>query len=57
MASNMSKLFPMEPKTASEGQLLGEVLNYLRTQTQLVIGQALEIGDLREFLKKNGVEP
>jgi 2-succinyl-5-enolpyruvyl-6-hydroxy-3-cyclohexene-1-carboxylate synthase len=43
--------------TLSEGQVIGAVLQYLRSQTQLVIGYAVPVKDLREFLKKNGVSP
>lgn len=41
----------------SEGQLIHDVLQYLRRQTQLVIGHAVMLGDLRKFLEDNGVEP
>ena len=41
----------------SEGQVVAAVLQYLRSQTQLVIGYAVPVNDLREFLKKNGISP
>lgn len=41
----------------SEAQVIEEVLQYLRSQTQLVIGQAVPLGDLRAFLIANGIEP
>jgi hypothetical protein len=41
----------------SEAQVVETVLEYLRSQTQLVIGHATEAGALREFLTKNGIEP
>lgn len=41
----------------SEAQVVEEVLQYLRSQTQLVIGYAVMIEDIRNFLKVNGVEP
>ena len=41
----------------SQAQVIEEVLQYLRSQTQLVIGYAVMIRDLKTFLKSNGVEP
>ena len=41
----------------SQGQLIAEVLEYLRGQTQLVIGYAVTLGDLNNFFKTNGVTP
>lgn len=41
----------------TEGQLIGEVLMYLRSQVQLVIGYAATTSDLRAFLKAHGAEP
>lgn len=43
--------------TFTEGQLIGKVLNELRRQVQLVIGQAVLREDLIAFLKANKVEP
>jgi S1-C subfamily serine protease len=43
--------------TVTEGQLVGEVLKYLRSQVQLVIGYAVTTADLQSFLKANGVQP
>jgi S1-C subfamily serine protease len=44
-------------KSFSEGQLIGMVLNELRRQVQLVIGQAVLLGDLKSFLQANNVDP
>ena len=41
----------------STGQVVEEVLQYLRSQTQLVIGHTVVLGDLRGFLKANGIDP
>jgi hypothetical protein len=41
----------------SEAQVTEEILQYLRSQTQLVIGHAVLAKDLRAFLKSNNVEP
>jgi len=41
----------------SEGQIVGMVLNELRQQVQLVIGQAVLLEDLNAFLKANKVDP
>ena len=41
----------------TQGQVIAEVLEYLRKQTQLVIGHAVILGDLRSFLKENDIEP
>jgi len=41
----------------SEGRVIGEVLSYLRTQTQLVLGHAVTSLDLIDFLKKNNIDP
>lgn len=43
--------------TMSEGQVIAEVLVYLRSQTQLVIGHAVPCWEINSFLKKNGIEP
>jgi hypothetical protein len=43
--------------TFTEGQLIGEVLLYLRSQVQLVIGYAVTTSDLQAFLRANGAEP
>jgi len=40
--------------SVSEGQLIGEVLNYLRSQVQLVIGYSVITQDLNDFLAANG---
>jgi len=42
---------------ASEGQVIHEVLQHLRQQTQLVIGHAVLLEDLRNFLVQNNIEP
>jgi S1-C subfamily serine protease len=41
----------------SEAQVTEEILQYLRSQTQLVIGHAVLARDLRNFLKANGIDP
>ena len=41
----------------SEGQVVGMVLDELRKQVQLVIGQAVLLEDLRNFLKENKIDP
>lgn len=41
----------------SEAQVTEEILQYLRSQTQLVIGHAVLPTDLRAFLKANKVDP
>jgi S1-C subfamily serine protease len=41
----------------SEAQVTEEILQYLRSQTQLVIGHAVLAKDLRAFLKANHIEP
>ena len=42
---------------ATEGQLVGKVLNELRQQVQLVIGKAVLIEDIKAFLTANKIEP
>jgi len=44
-------------KDLSEGQVVAEVLHYLRSQTQLVVGYAVSVKELRQFLEANGIEP
>ena len=44
-------------KRMSTAQVVEEVLQYLRSQTQLVIGHTVLVGDIRTFLKANGVDP
>jgi hypothetical protein len=44
-------------ETISEGQVVAEVLTYLRSQTQLVLGHAVTSQDLMLFLKREGLEP
>jgi len=44
-------------KLLSRGQVIADVLFFLRRQTQLVIGHAVMLGDLRDFLTKNDVTP
>jgi S1-C subfamily serine protease len=41
----------------SQAQVIEEVLQYLRRQTQLVIGYAVMIEDLKKFLRSNGFDP
>jgi len=42
--------------TISEGQIIGAVLDYLRSQTQLVVGHAVTADDLHTFLKDKKIE-
>jgi len=44
-------------ETLTEGQIVHEVLHHLRRQTQLVIGHAVMLEDLRKFLEQNKIEP
>jgi S1-C subfamily serine protease len=46
-----------EKVNVSEGQVVAEVLKYLRSQTQLVLGHAVTSQDIRQFLIKEKVEP
>lgn len=41
----------------SEAQVIEDVLQHLRSQTQLVIGHSVKSGDLTQFLKTNGLKP
>lgn len=41
----------------SEGQVVAMVLEYLRTQTQLVIGRAVVLDTICDFLSSHGVDP
>ena len=41
----------------SEGQVIAEVLHYLRSQTRLVIGNVVTVDQLRAYLKSKGVDP
>jgi S1-C subfamily serine protease len=43
--------------TVSEASLVGQVLDELRRQVQLVIGQAVLLEDIKAFLKANKIEP
>jgi S1-C subfamily serine protease len=43
--------------TMSEAQVIEFILDYLRSQTQLVIGYAVTIVDLRNFLGSQGIAP
>jgi len=40
----------------SEAQVTEEILQHLRKQTQLVIGHAVLVKDIRSFLKANNVD-
>jgi S1-C subfamily serine protease len=44
-------------ESVSQAQVVEEILQYLRSQTQLVIGYAVLGNDLKGFLKANGIEP
>jgi len=39
-----------------ESQIVAEVLKYFRSMTQVVIGEAIDKGELFTFLKENGIE-
>lgn len=39
-----------------EGQVIQEILQFLRSQTQLVVGHAILPGDIRAFLKKHKLD-
>ena len=41
----------------SEAQVVAKVLEYFRSMTQVVIGEAIDKAELITFLKKNGIEP
>ncbi len=41
----------------NEGKVVSEVLKHLRKQTQLVIGQAVLLGDLKRFLLEHKITP
>ena len=47
----------LEKNGSAEVKNIAKVLQYLRSQTQLVIGLATITADLRIFLQKNGIEP
>lgn len=44
-------------KQVSEGQVISDVLKYLRSQTQLVIGHSVVVQDIKTFLSSKGVAP
>ena len=41
----------------SEGQIVAEVLKNLRREMQLVVGLAVAVKELRQFLEKNEIDP
>ena len=41
----------------TEAQVVGEIADFLRSQTQLVVGYAVSVEDLIEFLQEKGMEP
>ena len=41
----------------SQSQVLEEILQYMRSQTQLVVGRAVTLDDIKIFLKKEGIDP
>jgi S1-C subfamily serine protease len=43
--------------TVSEAQVVAEVLQFLRSQTQLVVGHAVVLEDLRQFWVNQGLAP
>jgi hypothetical protein len=40
----------------SQSQVLEEILQYMRSQTQLVVGRSVLPDDIQQFLKKHGIE-
>ena len=52
-----ARLEKLKKDGSPEGRAIAEVLQHLRSQTQLVLGFATMTGDLNKFLMKNGVEP
>ncbi len=44
-------------ESISEAQVTAEILKYLRSQTQLVIGYAVRLEDLQKFLRDNKIDP
>lgn len=55
--SGMSTGWKRNGKPLSQAQLAGIVLDYLRTQVQLVIGYAVTTKDLNDFLESQGITP
>jgi len=45
-----------KPKSYSEGQLVAEMLVYFRNLTQLMIGEAVEVKELKKFLNNNEIQ-
>jgi len=43
--------------TLSEGKIVGDVLYYLRSQTQLVMGHAVSTAQLVDYLRANKIDP
>ncbi len=41
----------------SQSQLLALILDYLKSQVQLVVGYSVRLGDLKDFLLENGLKP
>lgn len=44
-------------ESMSTANVAAEVLQYLKSQVQLVIGHAVVAGDIRAFLESNGIDP
>jgi serine protease Do len=44
-------------ENVSQSQILEEILQYLRSQTQLVVGMAVLPEDIKSFFMKNKIEP
>lgn len=40
-----------------EAQVVAMILTFLRSQTQLVVGHAVRVSDIRALLQKNGIKP
>lgn len=52
-----AKLPDGSTQNISEGQIVAQVLHELRAQVQLVIGMAVVLEDLRQFIKAQGLDP
>ena len=46
-----------QTKNVSEAQIVAEILQFLRGQTQLVVGHAVILDDLKAFLSSQGLTP
>jgi hypothetical protein len=55
--TNSAAIADGKATTLSEGQAIATVLQYLHSQTQLVIGSTVTAADIAAFLKSNGISP